>query len=531
MIISIFKSFKENQYSRYAKGMFDCFMEITGNVAYMVEHSFAELEAIRSWSKREFTGDGYYNFVEVSFTHKGEIIRTTTFPDAYVASYDEDVDSYSGQGTFTLILKQKLDKMNYIEFNGVAAVQQRRQRLSPQPMPLDFLAVDRPRINNPPEQYWIHERNLTSTVAQVVSEGGSVNLRQEPNTNSRILTTIPRDTNLRVIQARGFGDERWFNVMFGTYTGWVAVRAGGNWLVMGSAQHENIVVVESDRVAEIRKTPSGERHATLPPFGGGVGNDEQGVGLENGTRVTVAPYPNTVNGWVRIESWRAGLASRINMPTDNQNNLIPPGTGTLSPNGLSLLKEYEDLGVGFMIYRNGELVAIRSRDVEGEGNITFGFGVLFRNTPEYRERLMRDYGLPFVEGVEVSVDIANRMLQNFLNSPNNMPALHNFTHENNIWLTQHQLDALIIHRYLRPATITGEFASAIAIQNLLIEMFNEPNAANRPSFSERYHDRLYETLLNDLRGLRNWPTFGGGWANRVKDTLELFFYGDAVRNH
>ena len=123
---------------------------------------------------------------------------------------------------------------------------------------------------------------------------------------------FPGDINLRVIQARGSGDERWFNVMFGTYTGWVVVRAGGNWLVMGSAQHENIVVVESDRVADIRKTPSGERHATLPPFGGGVG-------LENGTRVIVAPYPNTVNGWVRIESWRAGLASRVTSPNREQN--------------------------------------------------------------------------------------------------------------------------------------------------------------------------------------------------------------------
>lgn len=113
MIISIFKSFKENQYSRYAKGMFDCFMEITGNVAYMVEHSFAELEAIREWVDREFDGDGYYNFVEVSFTHGGEVVRTTTFPDAYVTSYEEDMDTHSGQGIFTLVVRQKLDKMDY----------------------------------------------------------------------------------------------------------------------------------------------------------------------------------------------------------------------------------------------------------------------------------------------------------------------------------------------------------------------------------------------------------------------------------
>ena len=89
--------------SLYAKSRFDCFMEIKGNISYMVEHC----------------------------------------PDAYISSYKENIDTHSGQGVFTLIVRQKLDKMEWIAFNGKAfGKPNKKPKLSPQPAPTNFLATN-----------------------------------------------------------------------------------------------------------------------------------------------------------------------------------------------------------------------------------------------------------------------------------------------------------------------------------------------------------------------------------------------------
>ncbi len=67
---------------------------------------------------------------------------------------------------------------------------------------------------------------------------------------------------------------------------------------------------------------------------------------------------------------------------------LAPGTGYISSRGAALLITYESLGEEYEVRDEaGNLVAILSRDVEGEGNITFGYGILFKNTEEDRKRL------------------------------------------------------------------------------------------------------------------------------------------------
>jgi hypothetical protein len=116
--------------SLYAKSMFDCYMELKGNIPYMVEHCPEALNSIREWAEMEYEGDPnkYYNFVEISFINRNKVIRSTEFPDAYVTSYREEIDTHSGQGTFTLVLRQKLDKMEWIAFNGESYGEIMRQR-------------------------------------------------------------------------------------------------------------------------------------------------------------------------------------------------------------------------------------------------------------------------------------------------------------------------------------------------------------------------------------------------------------------
>ena len=126
--------------SKYAKSVFDCCMEIHGNISYMVEHSFEDLESIREWSRKEFDGEGYYSNVSVSFTHRDEVVRTTTFPNAYIVSYDEEITTHSGEGFFILVLKQKLDILDKIIIEPVTKSAVSVSKLdSIQPMPGNFL--------------------------------------------------------------------------------------------------------------------------------------------------------------------------------------------------------------------------------------------------------------------------------------------------------------------------------------------------------------------------------------------------------
>jgi len=113
---------------------------------------------------------------------------------------------------------------------------------------------------------------------------------------------------------------------------------------------------------------------------------------------------------------------------------------------------------------------------------------------------------------------------------NNLGRIHTFTQEYNIWLSQDQFDATILHYYLRPRAIVHVDSE---VNSLLIEMFNEPNAANDPNLESMYRDRLRDAMINEMRTEMpiSWQINGRGWTNRVNDTMEMFFEGDAVRNH
>jgi len=122
--------------SKYARGMDDSSLIIKGNVNYTLEHSPGAMEAIRAWSKREFKNDGgYYNLVKVAHIHRGEEVRSITFQNAYIIEYFEDYDVPSGQGDFTIILKQKLDKKEGIIVAPFSKIFQKPK----QPRPTDML--------------------------------------------------------------------------------------------------------------------------------------------------------------------------------------------------------------------------------------------------------------------------------------------------------------------------------------------------------------------------------------------------------
>ena len=47
-----------------------------------------------------------------------QVVRQVTLPNAFVIGYEEDFADETGVGTFTLLVKQKKDKMAGLAFEG-----------------------------------------------------------------------------------------------------------------------------------------------------------------------------------------------------------------------------------------------------------------------------------------------------------------------------------------------------------------------------------------------------------------------------
>jgi hypothetical protein len=223
-----------------------------------------------------------------------------------------------------------------------------------------------------------------------------------------------------------------------------------------------------------------------------------------------------------------GIIEIVEVPTVNETkgsgNKLAPGTGGIGPKGTALLIDYENLGEKYKVYENGKLVAILSRDVEGKGNITYGYGILFKNTEDEIKRLKINYGLEFSEKVRVPINLCETMYQDYVNT--NLQSLNAFTIENLIWLNQNQLDALIMHRHLT-------YRLGSKTQATLIEMFKDSDA-NDPNLKKLYWDNLFNAMLGDLKDTVNdadYKIYKDGWTSRILDELELFFDGDEIRNH
>ena len=59
-----------------------------------------------------------YRKVTIEVIASSQMIRKYTYPNAFVVDYREDYGDLEGVGTFTLIMKQKKDKMAQISVEG-----------------------------------------------------------------------------------------------------------------------------------------------------------------------------------------------------------------------------------------------------------------------------------------------------------------------------------------------------------------------------------------------------------------------------
>ena len=59
-----------------------------------------------------------YRKVEIDVVSASQIVRQISIPNAFVVDYEEDFSDETGTGVFTLLIKQKKDKMAALKFEG-----------------------------------------------------------------------------------------------------------------------------------------------------------------------------------------------------------------------------------------------------------------------------------------------------------------------------------------------------------------------------------------------------------------------------
>jgi hypothetical protein len=72
------------------------------------------------WAMLPTSDSKTYRKVEIRVigAHNGPLLRKVTFPNCFVVDYAESFNSYEGNGSFYLLLKQKKDKTEDIKIAG-----------------------------------------------------------------------------------------------------------------------------------------------------------------------------------------------------------------------------------------------------------------------------------------------------------------------------------------------------------------------------------------------------------------------------
>lgn len=73
---------------------------------------------IARWSLVPAENSDCYRKVQIDVVSASQIVRQISIPNAFVIDYEEDFTDDTGTGIFTLLLKQKKDKMANLKFEG-----------------------------------------------------------------------------------------------------------------------------------------------------------------------------------------------------------------------------------------------------------------------------------------------------------------------------------------------------------------------------------------------------------------------------
>lgn len=96
-----------------------CTLEISGKILTAVDGDPADsTRQMGLWSMVPAENSACYRKVTVEIIQGGIVERKYTFPNAFVVNYKEDFGNSDGVGTFSLVVKQKKDKLATIAIDG-----------------------------------------------------------------------------------------------------------------------------------------------------------------------------------------------------------------------------------------------------------------------------------------------------------------------------------------------------------------------------------------------------------------------------
>lgn len=92
---------------------------ITGKILTAVDGDpFDATRQLGLWSLVPAEKADCYRNVTIEVIAASQVVRKYSYPNAFVVDYKEDYGDVEGVGTFTLIIKQKKDKMSRVAVEG-----------------------------------------------------------------------------------------------------------------------------------------------------------------------------------------------------------------------------------------------------------------------------------------------------------------------------------------------------------------------------------------------------------------------------
>ncbi len=92
---------------------------IKGKILTAVDGEVADdTSKIARWSLVPAENSDCYRKVTIDVISASQVVRQISIPNAFVVNYEEDFTDETGAGVFTLLMKQKKDKMVNLKFEG-----------------------------------------------------------------------------------------------------------------------------------------------------------------------------------------------------------------------------------------------------------------------------------------------------------------------------------------------------------------------------------------------------------------------------
>lgn len=94
-------------------------IRITGKILAAVGGEAADdTMKMAKWALVPAENADCYRNLTIDVVNASQVVRQVTLPNAFVIGYEEDFADETGVGTFTLLVKQKKDKMAGLAFEG-----------------------------------------------------------------------------------------------------------------------------------------------------------------------------------------------------------------------------------------------------------------------------------------------------------------------------------------------------------------------------------------------------------------------------